>query len=183
MLKPKKGRLLISEPSYNDSDFFKSIVLLTHHDHYESIGLILNKSSETYLNEIFNDIKISGIPIYIGGPVSRNTLQFIHTLGNIIPETKEIYKGLYWGGDWDIVKSLINKNIINKNSMRFFAGYSGWSENQLNDEIKEKLWLVSACNKEVCMKHSSDLLWNQIVRLQDSPYKIWSNLPSNPNLN
>ena len=26
------------------------------------------------------------------------------------------------------------KNIIDKNSIRFFAGYSGWSENQLNDE-------------------------------------------------
>ena len=183
MLKPKKGRLLISEPSYNDADFFKCIVLLTHHNDFESTGLILNKASNTYLHKVFNDIKISRIPIYIGGPVSRNSLQFIHTLGEIISGTKEIHKGLYWGGNWDIVKNLINKNIINNKNIRFFAGYSGWSKNQLNNEIQENMWLVSEQNKETCMKHSSDELWNKIVRLKESPYKIWSNLPSDPNLN
>ena len=76
MLKAKKGRLLISEPSLNDNVFFKSVVLLTHHNDEESIGLILNHPTKINLNEILNDIPLSDLPIYIGGPVEQQSLHF-----------------------------------------------------------------------------------------------------------
>jgi len=53
MLKAKKGRLLISEPSLDDSIFFKSVVLLTHHDDDESIGLILNQKLDYISQNIY----------------------------------------------------------------------------------------------------------------------------------
>ena len=95
MLKAKKGRLLISEPFLNDSIFFKSVILLTHHDNVESIGLILNYPTKIYLNEILNNIPSSEFPVYIGGPVAKQSLHFIHTLGKQIPNsTKKLWEDI-----------------------------------------------------------------------------------------
>ena len=141
MLKAKKGRLLISEPSLSDNEFFKSVILLTHHDQNESIGLILNQPTNININEILQDIPLSNFPVYIGGPVARNSIQFIHTLGEYIPESKRIIKNIYWGGNFESVIKLMQKNKISKEHIRFFAGYSGWETNQLNDEIGVALHL------------------------------------------
>ena len=132
MLKAKKGRILISEPSFNDSIFFKSVVLLTHHNDDESIGLILNQPTKINLNEILNNIPLSDFPVYIGGPVAKQSLQFIHTLGSLIPESKQITENIYFGGDFNTILKLMQDKKITKNEIRFFVGYSGWGEDQLN---------------------------------------------------
>ena len=54
---------------------FKSIVLITHHNDEETIGLVLNNPSKIKLHEIIDNLPESDFPVYIGGPVSKN--QFI----------------------------------------------------------------------------------------------------------
>ena len=183
MLKAKKGRLLISEPSLDDSIFFKSVILLTHHNDEESIGLILNKPTKINLNKILNDIPLSDFPVSIGGPVEKNAIQFIHTLGYVIPNTQEIVKGLYWGGDFDKILELISENKISKNEIRFFAGYSGWGEDQLNNEIRENGWIIHKSNVNLCMKHSTEKLWSDLIKTKNQKYAIWANMPKDPSLN
>ncbi|KRO64401.1 MAG: hypothetical protein ABR80_00045 [Cryomorphaceae bacterium BACL11 MAG-121015-bin20] len=183
MLTIKKGRLLISEPSLSDPTFFKSVVLITHHSADESIGLVLNQGTKINLNEILNDIPLSDFPVYIGGPVEKNAVQFIHTLGDMISNTKEIAKGLYWGGDFDKILELITENKISKNQIRFFAGYSGWGEDQLNNEIRENGWIIHESNVNLCMDYSSEKLWSDLIKTKNEKYAIWANLPKNPSLN
>ena len=183
MLKAKKGRILISEPSFNDSIFFKSVVLLTHHNDEESIGLILNQPTKISLNEILNDIPLSDFPVYIGGPLAKQSLQFIHTLGSLIPESKQITENIYFGGDFNTVLKLMQDKKITKNEIRFFVGYSGWGEDQLNNEIREESWLVKSTKDNLCMQYSTPKLWNNIIRKTKSDYAIWVNMPKDPNLN
>ena len=183
MLKAKKGRILISEPSFNDSIFFKSVVLLTHHNDDESTGLILNQPTKINLNEILNNIPLSDFPVYIGGPVAKQSLQFIHTLGSLIPESKQITENIYFGGDFNTILKLMQDKKITKNEIRFFVGYSGWGEDQLNTEIREDSWLVENLKDDLCMKYSTPKLWNKIIRNQKSDYAIWVNIPKDPNLN
>jgi len=183
MLKAKKGRILISEPSFNDSIFFKSVVLLTHHNDDESIGLILNQPTKINLNEILNNIRLSDFPVYIGGPVAKQSLQFIHTLGSLIPESKKITENIYFGGDFNTILKLMQDKKITKNEIRFFVGYSGWGEDQLNTEIREDSWLVESSKDDLCMQYSTQKLWNKIIRNQKLDYAIWVNMPKDPNLN
>jgi putative transcriptional regulator len=179
----KKGQLLISEPSLSDRVFFKSVILITHHTADESIGLILNQGTKINLNEILNDIPSKKFPIYIGGPVEKNAIQFIHTLGDIIPNTQEIARGLYWGGDFDVIKNLMSKNKISKSQIRFFAGYSGWGEDQLNNEIRENGWITHESNIKLCMKYSTEKLWSDLIKTKNQKYAIWANMPKDPSLN
>ena len=183
MQKIQNGSFLIAHPTMLDDTFFKSIILITHHNCEETIGLIINNPSKIKLYEIIDDLPKSDFPVYIGGPVAKNSIHYIHDLGEVIPNSIKIIEGLYFGGDFDTVKDLIWNKKINKNQIRFFAGYSGWEANQLQNELKEDSWLIKEKNKILSMKYSNLELWSKVLRKMEKKYAIWSNLPKNPSLN
>ena len=183
MLNIKKGQILISNPSLADPTFFKSVIILTHHSKDESIGLVINQPTNFYLDDIIDDVPKERFPVYIGGPVEKNSIQYIHTLGNQITNSSRITKNLYWGGDFNQIVTLMKENKISKDHIRFFVGYSGWGENQLNIEINEKSWIIDNLNVESCMKYSTDQLWTELIKIKDKDYAIWANLPKDPYLN
>ena len=115
MQKIQNGSFLIAHPTMLDDTFFKSIILITHHNSEETIGLIINNPSKIKLYEIIDDLPKSDFPVYIGGPVAKNSIHYIHDLGNAIPNSIKIIEGLYFGGDFDTVKDLIWNKKINKN--------------------------------------------------------------------
>jgi putative transcriptional regulator len=82
--------------------------------------------------------------IYNGGPVEQDNLYFIHNIPELIPNSIEISNGIYWGGDFESTKALINNGKIKKNNIRFFLGYTGWEENQLQLEMISNSWIVAA---------------------------------------
>ena len=182
-MRTKKGDLLISNPRTIESIFFKSVILITQYNSNESIGFIINKKSKISLNNILDDFDITDIPLYIGGPVAKNTLHFIHTLGSIIPGSTEIIDNLYWGGDFELIKKLLNKNKISRDEIRFFIGYSGWGKNQLRDEINKKEWYIVNGNKDILNNYSSEDLWSKIIKQLPEEYAVWANLPKDPELN
>ena len=49
-LKPKKGRILISEPFLQDAYFRRSVILLTEHTSEGSVGFVLNKAAKININ-------------------------------------------------------------------------------------------------------------------------------------
>ena len=183
MFNLKKGGILISDPSLEDPTFFKSVVLITYLSSNESIGLVLNQPTNIYLHEILNDIPLNNLPIHIGGPVEKNSIHFIHKLGKTIPNTKQVSQDLYWGGDFNKVLELMSKNKISKDQIRFFAGYSGWSEDQLKNEIRENSWIVHQSNTNLCMQYSNETLWSKLIKTKKNKYAIWANMPKDPSLN
>jgi putative transcriptional regulator len=72
---------------------------------------------------------------------------------------------------------------VSKNDVRFFVGYSGWSPEQLEEEIKLKSWFVTSVSKEIVMNSDNDDLWKSILQTMGSKGKRVANLPEDPNLN
>jgi putative transcriptional regulator len=144
---------------------------------------VLNNPSKISLFEIINDIPQSDFPVYIGGPVAKNSVHFIHNIGNKIEGARKIGDGLYFGGDFDTVKKLIQEKNISKKNIRFFAGYSGWEDNQLKNEIKEKSWILKNSNTKICLEYTNSNLWSRIIKSLDQKYAIWTNMPVDPSLN
>lgn len=183
MLKAQKGKLLIAEPSMLDPVFFKSVVLLTHYDNKEAIGFVLNKRTDVQLHEIIKDVK-KGFPVYIGGPVAKNSIHYIHTKGEKIKNSIHIIENLFWGGEFESIKELIKDNAISKKEIRFFAGYSGWGQDQLSNEIKERSWIIKNATTKSCMKIPKESeLWQSYIKSMEEDYAIWANMPRNPGLN
>ena len=84
-LKPKKGKLLIAEPSLTgDVSFNRSVVLLAEHNGEGSVGFILNKPLNYSMNELVTEIDVP-FPVFNGGPVEQDNLYFIHKVPELIP--------------------------------------------------------------------------------------------------
>lgn len=182
-LPPAKGRVLISEPFLDDPYFKRTTVLLAEHNEEGTIGFILNKELDVSLKDAIQGFPAFNGPLGFGGPVCKDQLFYLHTLGDTIGGSMEIKKGLYWGGDFDTVKSLIKDEKISPAQIRFFIGYSGWNPGQLEDEISKKSWIVCESKIQSVMKESGSQLWTELLKSLGKHYSIMANFPEDPSLN
>ena len=134
----RKGNLLISNYTLiNDLEFNRSVIYLTKDNGEGSIGFVINKKSSYKICDLdkeFIDIKA---PIYFGGPVSVDTIHFIHRENKMLSSSEKVSNEIYWGKDFDKLISLIRKKKIDIGNIKFFMGYSGWEHKQLENEITE----------------------------------------------
>ncbi len=182
-LSPRKGQALIAEPFLNDIYFKRSIVLLTEHGSDGTVGFVLNKPVNMQLSEIINDLPNFDAYISIGGPVNTNTVHYIHTLGDKIPNSLKVKNDLWWGGDFETLKELIKSNQIGKHEVMFFLGYSGWMPNQLKNELMQNSWLVCNIDTRTIMFHNKNSLWTDMLQRMGNRYKMWINSPEDPSMN
>ena len=181
-LAPKQGRILISEPLLSDTYFKRSVVFITEYSDKGAVGFVLNKPVDLPLSEILTDFPNFNANVYVGGPVAKDTIHFLHTLGKLVPNSVHVIDNIYWGGDFDSLKELINEGIVEPSQVRFFLGYSGWSANQLEDEIVNNAWLVSGVESSKIMSADKDI-WKRTLNELGKKYKVWSNFPENPAMN
>ena len=131
---PKRGQFLVSEPNMQDLNFKRSVLLLTEHNHNESIAFIINQTTKLSVNDLIEDFPKFNAKVHIGGPVEKNTLHFIHSLGDKIDQSVAVSENLYWSGNFETLKTLIRNGEVKESEVKFFSGYSGWSPDQLEDE-------------------------------------------------
>ncbi len=179
----EKGKILISEPFLSDNYFRRSIVYLTEHNEEGTLGFVLNKPLELKINEVVDNFPKSEFSVSIGGPVSHNTVHYVHTLGNRIPESVEVDDGVFWGGDFDHIKEMISGGRIKPFEIRFFLGYAGWSANQLDGEMKENAWLVGKMPPRMVMQGIGSEFWSDTLARYNNKYRAWANFPEDPGLN
>lgn len=181
---PKKGHLLIAEPSIlGDVSFNRSVILLADHNEEGSIGFILNKPLDYTINDLIPEIE-GTFKIYNGGPVEQDNLYFIHKIPELIPNSIEISHGIYWGGDFKKVTELINNNELSNKDIRFFLGYTGWENKQLANELLSNAWIVAAnIYKKAIIEKSDVSFWKEKMLELGGEYSIWSNAPEDPSYN
>ena len=161
----------------------RTVVFICEHQDEGSFGFVLNKPYELTLDELITNFEGFPIPVYYGGPVQVDTIHFIHQYPELIPGGQEVLKGVYWGGDFEQVTRLIKNQEIDYNKIRFFIGYSGWSDGQLNDELQEKTWLTVAATRKLVFHQKPNDLWKDSLRHLGGDYEIMINFPIDPKLN
>lgn len=181
---PAAGRLLISEPFMADPNFKRSVIVLTEYSEGGAMGFVLNHQTEYMLGDILPDLSYSEIPVYAGGPVAANTLHYIHRVPQKIENGIEIASGIYWGGDFEQIKELITNYQLTEDEIKFFTGYSGWTPDQLDQELREDSWIVTD-NFEVdnVFSNNEQNLWREVVIGLGQRYAHIANFPENPTLN
>jgi putative transcriptional regulator len=183
MITPAAGKLLIADPFLKDSHFSRSVVLLCEHTTAGSFGLTINKQipidPATLLETFGNDAQC----IFNGGPVETDSLHFIHQHPLEIPGGTEIIKGIFWGGDIEAALQIIRDQKINTNKIRFFIGYSGWGQGQLEEELKEKTWLLSNASKDLLFSTQAPKIWQQSLINMGGDFIALANYPIDPQLN
>ena len=184
LILPTIGNLLVAEPSIiGDPSFNRSVILLADYNNTGSLGFIINKPTEFFLGDFIPDIE-SKFPIYNGGPVETDNLYFIHSVPELIEGSQEIASGIFWGGNFDKVVKLIKTGLISITDVQFFLGYTGWEKEQLDQELRERTWvLIENNHQDAIIGSRHDSLWREALLELGEEYAVWSNAPENPNYN
>lgn len=180
---PEKGKILISEPFLPDTFFNRSIVYLTDHTTEGSVGFILNKKLDIKVKDAISGFDSCDDYLNMGGPVAPDTLHYLHTAGEIIPKSVNVDGNIFWGGDIEVIKSLIAFEKIDKSKIRFFLGYSGWSAGQLDRELKENSWVIARIRSDIVMNNRGNDTWKMVLRSLKNKYRIWADFPESPDMN
>ncbi|MFT6204629.1 MAG: putative transcriptional regulator [Spirosomataceae bacterium] len=179
---PAAGKLLISEPFINDNNFDRTVILLCEHNENGSFGLVLNQEMPLKLSDIIES-NYSEQPIFTGGPVEQNTLHFLHRLGSEVAQTVEVTENVYWGGNFDYVKTMLNFQNQPHSDVRLFVGYSGWEPGQLQNEINRNSWYISNADAALVFDTPAKSVWRETLRRMGGNYRVISNYPTDPRLN
>lgn len=183
MISPATGILLIADPFLKDPHFMRTVVFICEHQDEGSFGFVLNKLHDQTLDDLVSGLEGFPIPVYYGGPVQLDTIHFLHQYPDLITGGQEVLDGVYWGGDFNIITHLIRNNEIDFNKIRFFIGYSGWNDGQLNNELEEKTWLTVAATRKLVFHPYPENTWKDSLNHLGGDYKMMINFPIDPQLN
>lgn len=177
------GNILIADPFLKDPNFMRSVIFLCEHQTSGTFGFVLNRKYHKTIGDLLSDLEECTFPVYYGGPVQMDTIHFLHQCPGLITGGVEITDGIYWGGEFEEVAALIKENKITPTQIRFYIGYSGWGEGQLDNEMKEKSWLITFGNKRLVFHRNTDMIWPDALKQMGSEYEQVINYPIDPQLN
>ena len=169
------GHLLIAVPELGDKNFFRSVVLVLHHDSFGASGVVLNRPTDVSIDEVWEssadpagkghfdltdlDGKLDGEinqteVLYVGGPV-EGPLIALHQDRDLADE--KILSGVFMSTRRDTIERLVR---LPDCQMRLFAGYSGWGPQQLDSEVQVGGWMVTVANASH-VYGEADTLWQR----------------------
>jgi len=157
------GQLLLDSGQLSGSFFQHTVILICKHDAEGAFGLVLNRGLGKTVGEmVIADLPdvLKAEPLFVGGPVQPGALSYLHT-DSFLPEG-DVLPNLALGHSIDDLVE-ISGTISATKKVRLFAGYSGWSPGQLENELKQKSWLTFPATAELVFNTPPDQLWQKIL--------------------
>jgi len=183
-VKPAPGHLLLSEPFMPDPNFKRTVIMLCEHlEDGGTVGFILNKSLNVKVCDALVDFDAVTNDLFYGGPVSKDTLHYLHRYGDIIEDSLHIADDVYWGGNFEQIGELLRDGTLDSKNIKFFLGYSGWSPGQLDDELTDNAWIVTKAKSDYIFDSANKELWKKVLKDLGGEYTQIVNYPEDPSLN
>ena len=181
-----KGSLLIANPVLPDPNFSRTVILLCNHNDQGSFGLVINRSVQLKVPDLFSGIDILksyNEKVYLGGPVSQSMVFYLYRSSTNVLDLDEICSGVYLGSNLAVLESLYLDIKNPEDNIRFYIGYSGWSEGQLDREMEQNSWLIQNADEELVFLDSESLIWPKAVNSLGEKYHYLTKAPVNPQWN
>ena len=179
------GKLLIAEPLLGDPNFDRSVVLMIEHTDDGALGVVLNRPTELAVDTVLSEwsgLAASPSVLYMGGPVEPNGVLALGRRAGAeatVPGWTEVL------GDVGTVDLHLDPDELagRLDSIRFFAGYSGWGGGQLEAELADGAWLVVPAVADDVFVPDPDAMWRTVLRRQGGKVSMLANFPAHPSLN
>lgn len=165
-----QNNLLVAMPDLDETWFSRSVVLVCEHNENGAIGLIINRPFDFSLSSVFNELGLAmkknhykEQAVLYGGPLQQERGFIIH----------EPYKGM------DEALSLSDDIIIStkmaalrdiadgKGSKRSIVtlGFCGWESQQLEEELKQNMWLTLEPKNNLLYNEPFETRWEQAGKM------------------
>lgn len=174
---------MIANPFLKDPNFLRTVVLICNHEDEGTFGLTLNKKLPLTLTEILPDVTDSTLPVYLGGPVQPDTLHFLHQYPDLLGEGLDLGNNVFCGGNFESLKIHLNNNSLDPDKIKFYIGYSGWGEGQLDSELQGDSWLTVNSTDRLIFRVDAEDVWKESLKEKGGKYEMLINYPLDPQLN
>ncbi len=176
------GRLLVAHPDLLDPNFRRTVVFLAQHDAEEgTFGLVLNRPLDQFAGEFLPDHEpasvLAQVPVYQGGPVADDRLVFTNFAYDPGSKIARVQHAL----GLDQVGELVEEG--DAAGLRAFLGYAGWSEGQLEKEIRQGAWILADPVAGSFALSDAPRLWNATLARLGGRYAIMAVKPDDPSVN
>lgn len=175
------ARLLVATPLIGDTHFERSVVLLLAHGAEGAFGVIVNRPSDTLVDEVAPQWRghvTWPASVFIGGPVAPDTL-----VGLGRPMDAESVSGFTAMGAGLGVVDLTrppptdSADASRWAGLRLFAGSAGWAPGQVEDEIADGAWWPVDPAPDDILTADPAGLWQRVVRRQKGTTAWFANCP------
>ncbi len=181
-----KGSFLIANPVLPDPNFSRTVVLLCSHNEEGSFGLVVNRSADLSIADIFSDEKpMDDYPgsVYVGGPVAQSQVFFLCRSDVPLEELDHVCDDVYLGMKWESLEEVLPSLKNPEQDVRFYMGYSGWAAGQLEHEMEHRSWLTCNAQGAFVFAPDEDGIWANVVRSMGQKYEYLTRAPENPQWN
>jgi len=168
------GQLLIASPTLRDPNFDHAVILVVRHNEAGAIGIVINMpTQERPLANILEllgekDTNVNGkIQLFAGGPVQPDIGFVIHSSDYRGPGTIDVTEHVLVTSTSQILRDIGNDRGPKKSLVAF--GYAGWATDQLEDEVRRRVWLTAPADPDLIFDESREKLWDSAYarRAQD----------------
>ncbi len=173
-----QGQVLLAAPSLRDGIFDRAVVFLADHDAANgAYGLILNRPTGHAVGDLLHGEQfepLRHLAVHFGGPVSSDNLTF----------------SAFWWGKGKARKLRTACRISASDAVRHakqpgtlvraFAGYSGWSGGQLENELRRQSWIVTRVPGNLLAVTHDRQLWSEVLRSLSPYHRILAEAPEDP---
>ena len=171
----------MATPLIADPNFERAVVLLVAHDADGAFGVVLNRPSETPVDDVapeWSPLAAAPGVVFIGGPVSREA---VLGLGRCAVGAAEL--GALVGDCAPVDLHAPPPIDVPWTSVRLFAGSAGWAPGQLEDELAEGAWWPVDAEPDDVVGDDVDGLWGRVLRRQPGELAWFANHPADPSAN
>ncbi len=176
---PYTGSLLLAAPSLRDPNFSRTVIFMAAHTLKDgAFGYVLNRPLEQRVADLLPDQDLGNlgeVPVFIGGPVATDKLAFA---------------SLHWNRQKSTLRCQTHLSVSDAlhelslgHEVRGFVGYTGWSEGQLENEVKQRSWIITPARKTILTTEPPTAMWTSVMEEMGPLYQLMAHTPEKVELN
>src|ERR1700677_1100649 len=176
------GQLLLASPTLMDPNFKRAVVLVGVHSEEGAMGVVLNRPSEVTVSEAVPQLEQTVAeqePVYVGGPVQPSSIVFLAEFLDPTPAGLLVLGRIGFPAPDAGIEELTEATA----RRRVFAGYAGWGEGQLDEELEEGDWIAHTALPEDVFTDVPEELWATVLTRKGGSYALIARMPSDPSVN
>ena len=163
------NQFIIAMPSLTDHNFSHTVTYLCQHNADGALGIVINRSAEMKLGEIFEQMAIpvtslvaAETPVFAGGPVQQERGFVLHPTGGEWAITMPVSESISLTTSRDIIEAI----AVGKGPEQYFValGYAGWGAGQLDREMSRGDWLVAPADPVLLFSTKPDEIWAKAMK-------------------
>lgn len=182
MAESLSGQLLLASPRLRDPSFRRTVVLIGAHSEEGAMGVVLNRPSQLTVGEAVPDLERAvdeDETVFVGGPVRQSSVVFLAEFLDPEPAGLLVLGRIGFPAPEADIEDLAQATA----RRRVFAGYAGWGEGQLDEELENGDWIAHPALPDDIFTQEPGELWSRVLARKGGPYVLMARMPLDPSVN